>query len=116
VNALYHDSTTEFCHDGECGQCVDVETYDTGATASKLDVDWSLLDWSVLRRMAKVMAAGVVTHGRDNWRRGLPPYVIQNHMVEHFSKWLSGDTSEDHLAHAMCRLMMLASRDWEPQG
>ena len=86
-----------------------LDAFPTGATASRLEVDWSLLEWPVLRRMARVMAAGADRHGRHNWKRGLPRAVIVNHLIEHIHQALAGDTSEDHLAHALCRLMMLAS-------
>jgi hypothetical protein len=61
--------------------------------------------------MAQAMAIGAATHGLNNWKRGLPRSVIVNHMIEHLHQALSGDTSEDHLAHALCRLMMLASQE-----
>jgi hypothetical protein len=85
-----------------------LRVYDSGATASELEVDWSLLDWPTLRRMAKVMAQGAAVHGRDNWKQGVPRDVLVNHLIEHVHQALAGDTSEDHLAHALCRLMMLA--------
>lgn len=87
-------------------------SYSTGATASEMEADWALLDWEVLRRMAVVMTEGAAKHGYNNWHKGLPERVCFAHTIEHVVQGYEGQTDEDHLAHAMCRLMMRASKHW----
>ena len=84
-----------------------LETLPTGATASKLDVAWDELDMPALRRAAQAMHNGIATHGKGNWRKGIDKSTCLNHLYEHLAQYQSGNTDEDHLAHAMCRLMML---------
>jgi hypothetical protein len=88
--------------------------YSTGATASEMEADWNLLDWKVLRRMAVVMTEGAIKHGYNNWHKGLPERVVFAHTIEHVVQGFNGNTDEDHLIHAMCRLMMRASDKWVP--
>lgn len=43
--------------------------------------------------------------GEENWRR-ISARMHVRHALVHILKWLAGDRSEDHLAHAACRLLM----------
>lgn len=61
-----------------------------------------------LRRLASVYLEGKIRYGANNWQKGMPYSVIIDHFMEHWIKWLEGDTSEDHLpkiAWAMFTLM-----------
>jgi len=53
---------------------------------------------------AKVLKEGAEKYGVDNWR-----YIEindhLNHAIQHIYGYLSGDRTEEHLSHAVCRLM-----------
>ena len=74
--------------------------FPSGATRSN-DADTERYDlcpsmWA--KRDAIIMAEGAVTHGDDNWKKGVPINVCLNHLERHLNLWKSGDHSEDHLA------------------
>lgn len=53
-----------------------------------------------LRRLAETYGEGAQRYGDRNWERGQPVPEILNRVVAHLYTYLSGDRSEDHLAHA----------------
>lgn len=55
--------------------------------------------------VAQVLATGAQKYGPDNWR-GIPVEDHFNHALAHLFADLGGDTGDDHLAHAACRLLM----------
>jgi hypothetical protein len=57
------------------------------------------------------MHLGVLKHGKGNWKKGVDADVCLNHLYEHLAQFQAGNTDEDHLAHALCRLMMLIAQD-----
>jgi endonuclease IV len=76
------------------------------AGGDRVAANYSDLDGLAIHRMAEVMAEGSEKFG--------PPSEVWvhidsvnhiNHALAHLFKYLSGDTSEDHLAHAACRTM-----------
>lgn len=84
-------------------------THKSGAKRSS-DVDSfriDLIPCGPLMRVARVLATGAKTHGTHNWRKGTSWSVCINHGLNHFYKYLSGDKSCDHLAHAICNLLFL---------
>ena len=84
-------------------------TFEGGATSSS-DADctrYDLVPPIALRRVAQVLAEGAVTHGECNWMKGIPASALINHLIRHIELLRSGDKSEDHAAHASCRLVML---------
>jgi Tfp pilus assembly major pilin PilA len=62
------------------------------------------LDKEALTKMNEVMRTGESTYGTDTWEE-IPLEEHLSHACNHISKWLIGDTTEDHLAHAACRVM-----------
>jgi hypothetical protein len=54
--------------------------------------------------IAGVMKEGFDKYGAYNWERGMPIGDILNHGLRHIFQYLSGDRSEDHLAHAAWNL------------
>ena len=50
----------------------------------------------------------------DNWQKGIPIKDCLNHAIDHIYKYLSGDRTEDHLAHAACNLLMSCDLENKP--
>lgn len=53
-----------------------------------------------LRRLAETYGEGAEKYGENNWKKGLPMSNVLNHALAHIVTYLSGDRTEDHLAHA----------------
>lgn len=74
---------------------------------------YTKIDAEFLREMAEVLTAGSVNYDPhlliENWRLGDLEFFHDraNHLLEHIYKWLAGDRTEKHLAHAACNLQML---------
>ena len=80
--------------------------YDTGAERSP-DADgerYDLISHIGLRRLAETCHEGAVKYSAANWEAGIPIADMLNHGLRHIYKYLSGDTEEDHLAHAAWNL------------
>jgi hypothetical protein len=63
--------------------------FGTGATRSK-DADgerYDLISPFALKRVAKIMAEGVITHGEANWEKGIPLDATLNHLERHLQLW-----------------------------
>ena len=58
-----------------------------------------------LRRVAETYAEGAAKYGDNNWLKGMPINDLLNHALRHIYLYLSGDRSEDHLAHASWGLL-----------
>lgn len=86
----------------KAGQKLAVSTFETGAVRSAdcADVRYDLVSPVGLRRLAETYAEGAVKYGDFNWEKGMPIFDLLNHVIPHVYKYLSGDRSEDHLAHA----------------
>ena len=80
-----------------------VKTFETGAKRSDdtRSVRFDLISPVALRRLAETYAEGAAKYGEYNWQKGIPASNLLNHAINHVYLWLSGDRSEDHLAHAM---------------
>lgn len=52
------------------------------------------------------MARGAANHGEKNWMKGIPIDHCVNHAMAHIVKFMEGDKTENHLAHAACNLLM----------
>ncbi len=55
--------------------------------------------------MTRVLAEGAEKYGADNWRN-IDVNDHLNHLIIHAYAYLSGDRSDEHLSHVMCRAMM----------
>jgi hypothetical protein len=75
-----------------------------GGAQSHVPYRMDLVDGPAQFAMAKVLAEGAKKYGANNWRN-IPVEDHLNHLIIHTYAYLSGDTSDDHLAHAMCRAM-----------
>lgn len=81
------------------------ETNATGHSQSKVQYHFDSIDPRTLLALARVHAEGDAKYGRDNWR-GIDAVDHINHAIIHLVAHLAGDRSDDHLAHALCRVGM----------
>ncbi len=88
------------------GPETELETTPSGGVHSKLRYAFHLIDPGAMFAMARVMAEGEKTHGTDTWRF-LTPQQQYDHMEQHALAYLAGDKQEEHLAHMLCRAMMM---------
>lgn len=81
--------------------------YDTGAVRSGdcEQTRYDLISPIGLERLAQTYAEGAEKFGPFNWENGMPVNDLLNHAVAHVYKFLRGDRSEDHLAHAAWNLL-----------
>lgn len=81
------------------------ETDERGASQSKTPYAVTSLDARALLAVAAVQARGDAKYGPDNWR-GIVVEDHLNHAMVHVLAHQAGDTQEQHLAHAACRMLM----------
>ncbi len=75
-----------------------------GGSQSNIPVRFDLIDGPSLFEMAKVLHEGAVKYGENNWRKiDVPDHL--NHLLMHVYAYLSGDRTDAHLSHALCRAM-----------
>jgi len=91
----------------------DRKTFFTGAERSN-DADstrYDLISSVGLRRLAETYAEGAKKYSDHNWRKGIPSSECMNHAQRHLNIYLSGDRSEDHLAHAAWNLFTIMDNE-----
>lgn len=76
-----------------------------GGKQSKLEYRFDLIDTIAIFQLANVLHRGEVEYGKDNWRK-IDTESHLNHALSHIYAYLAGDTQDNHLSHAFCRLMM----------
>ena len=80
---------------------------DEGAKRDPMDgrpANWFSVDYETVRAVAETCIEGDSRYGLENWCKGLPASGLVNHAMEHLFKFLAGDTSEQHLEHAIWNL------------
>lgn len=83
----------------------EVEVNELGGKQSKTKCRFDLLPPVAMFKVTEVLQQGAAKYGEDeNWRH-IPIKDHLNHALNHIFGWLGGDNSEDHLSHALCRLM-----------
>lgn len=75
-----------------------------GAGQSDIPYRFDLVDGNAMFKMSKVLAEGANKYGANNWRK-IPVEDHLNHLIAHAYAYLSGDQSDFHLSHIMCRAM-----------
>jgi len=90
--------------------------------ASRNDIGKTRLDLippEALEELGEVFGEGAITHGDENWKKGMPNSVVINHMMKHFLKWQKGDREELHLGKVMfgcCVLIWNESNNIDMKG
>lgn len=85
----------------------EIHTFTSGMIRST-DADnvrYDLIPNEGLKRIAATLQKGAVKYGEHNWKKGMPVGECLNHAIRHIYKYLEGDKTEDHLAHASCNLL-----------
>lgn len=87
------------------GQYAPTVTNEQGGKQSATTYAFDCLDPKAMFAMCKVLKEGRDKYGTDsNWRR-IPVYDHLNHLLIHVFAFMAGDTSDNHLSHALCRAM-----------
>ncbi|MGB2864321.1 MAG: dATP/dGTP diphosphohydrolase domain-containing protein, partial [Sedimentisphaerales bacterium] len=71
-----------------------------------------LLDGPAILTLSRILKEGADKYGVDNWRL-IPARSHINHVFTHLFAHQSGDTQDEHLAHAFCRMMFAVALDGE---
>lgn len=80
-----------------------------GAKQSKLPYRADLYPPRSFLRVSGVLEYGARKYAPNNWL-GIPVEDHLNHALVHIMAHLAGDTSDDHLGHATCRMTMALER------
>lgn len=91
-------------------------TFETGAMRSahaageigKFPARFDLISPIGLRRVAEAYGEGSQKYPLGNWTKGIPESSLLQHAQAHLASYMMGDTSEDHIGHAIWNLMTLA--------
>src|SRR5262249_45742671 len=87
---------------------------DKGGRQSASPYRCDLLPPDAVLAVAKVLKYGADKFGPDNWRK-IPCADHLNHALAHVFAYGAGDTSDDHLAHAACRLLFALETENVPE-
>lgn len=86
-----------------------MQEFTSGAKRSKVMPRYDLISAEFMDRVATVWGEGCKKYGEYNWQKGGDDFIrdIPNHIIGHIFAYISGDTSEDHLANIICNCQML---------
>lgn len=87
------------------GKDVEITENEKGGKQSNTPYSFNLLDAKSMFELAKVLKIGAEKYEPNNWRKISCNDHI-NHALQHIFGHMAGDTQDDHLEHAFCRLMM----------
>ena len=77
-------------------------TYKSGASRNSVGITrLDLIPPEAWLELGEVFGEGAITHGDDNWKKGMPNAVVVNHMLRHLLLYLQGDRKELHLGKVM---------------
>ena len=82
-----------------------ITTNEKGGKQSDTPYRFDLIDAKAMFRLAQVMAYGAKRYAPNNWRLITKEDHI-NHALQHLYAYLAGDKQDDHLGHALARIMM----------
>lgn len=99
---------------GECQSFIDAAIYEIASYMSGEEENVALYEamnilepnrYQQLVRIGKVLQEGVDRYEPNNWRL-IPQEAHLNHALIHLTAAGLGDTQDNHLDHALCRIMM----------
>jgi len=68
---------------------------------------FDLISPHALLALAKRLEEGAVHYGDRNWEKGMNVSACYDSCLRHLQQFWMGDTSEDHLAAALCNVMFM---------
>ena len=86
------------------GKDAPMVTNERGGKQSELNYRMDLVPPLALLNVAKVLKEGANKYDELNWKNITPNDHI-NHALCHLFALLAGDATDEHLAHAVCRLL-----------
>lgn len=89
-----------------------IVTNAAGAKQSASPARLDLIPMRALLRVGAILQEGAAKYGETNWR-GIPVNDHLNHALVHIAAFLAGDTQDDHVGHACCRLQMALEKHLE---
>lgn len=87
--------------------------FNGGAKRSDMKPMYRLIPLVALERLALTLTEGHIKYDPDiytrNWKKGDQDFAAAcyDHLIEHVMKGAGGDTTEDHLGHAMANIAFL---------
>ena len=81
-------------------------TNEQGGMQAANEYAFHLIDSGALFELAKVMGEGAKKYKPENWRK-IPPEDHYDHLLMHLLAWRAGDKQDNHLGHALARMVML---------
>lgn len=75
-----------------------------GGKQSAMIYDFTQIDPLVMLQLANILHEGGEKYGKFNWKK-IEANDHLNHALQHIFAYLAGDEQDDHLGHALCRLM-----------
>lgn len=81
-----------------------ISTNCRGGKQSVLPYRFDLMDGPSMFALARVLAEGAQKYGDNNWRQ-IDSRDHINHALAHLYAHLAGDVQDDHLTHALCRVL-----------
>ncbi len=89
---------------------IERHTNEKGGSQSYIPVRFDLVDGKAMFAMCSVLHEGAEKYGANNWRKiNIDDHL--NHLIMHAYAWLSGDQTDEHLSHIMCRAMFAQGVD-----
>jgi hypothetical protein len=76
--------------------------YKSGASRNDIGkIRLDLIPPEALLELGEVFGEGAVSHGDENWKKGMPNSVVINHMLRHLLLYMKGDRDELHMGKVM---------------
>jgi len=91
----------------------DIETKNNGARQTAIPYRFDLIDPIAMFELAKVVSEGAKKYAPDNWR-GLTVEDNLNRVLAHVYAHLAGDETDDHLEHALTRMVFAVAKKHRP--
>lgn len=86
-----------------------IVTNEKGGEQSKSSYACNLLDGKAMLNLCATLKYGASRYEDNNWRR-IPLRDHLNHALQHIFAYLAGNTQDQHLDHAFCRMMFVIAQ------
>jgi hypothetical protein len=83
-----------------------------GGKQTAIKTAFHLIPSIALFKIAETLYEGSLKYETDNWKK-IPIDIHLGRCVQHIYAYLANDKTEDHLSHALCRLMFATAIHYE---